>query len=70
MSMSDSSKDFQMPQKVVEVMIDNILRKNDIQKEEIKKNVSDEQKVMIKEMIEDLKKQVEQFNESKNKTIE
>ncbi|WP_068672574.1 spore coat protein [Oceanobacillus sp. Castelsardo] len=68
--MSDSSKDFQMPQKVVEVMIDNILRKNDIQKEEIKKNVSDEQKVMIKEMIEDLKKQVEQFNESKNKTIE
>jgi len=70
MSMSDSSKNFKMPQKVVEVMVDNIFRKNDIQKEEIKKNISEEQKIMIKEMIEDLKQQVEQFNKNNDETKE
>ncbi|KKE78153.1 spore coat protein [Oceanobacillus caeni] len=68
--MSDSSKNFKMPQKVVEVMVDNIFRKNDIQKEEIKKNISEEQKIMIKEMIEDLKQQVEQFNKNNDETKE
>lgn len=70
MSMGDSSKNFKMPQKVVEVMIDNIFRKNDIKKEEIKKNISEEQKIMIKEMIEDLKQQVEQFNKKNDETKE
>ncbi|MBU8791631.1 spore coat protein [Oceanobacillus caeni] len=68
--MGDSSKNFKMPQKVVEVMIDNIFRKNDIKKEEIKKNISEEQKIMIKEMIEDLKQQVEQFNKKNDETKE
>ncbi|WP_010651803.1 spore coat protein [Oceanobacillus massiliensis] len=61
--MSDSSN--QLPGKVVEVMVDSIFRKNGIKKEELKKNLSEEQKQMLKEMVEDLKKQVDQFNNKK-----
>lgn len=60
-SMSDSSK-HQVPGKVVDLMVDSIFRKNDIKADELKKNLSDEQKQMLKEMVEDLKDQVDQFN--------
>lgn len=43
-------------------MVDSIFRKNGIKPEELKKNLSDEQKQMLKEMVEDLKTQVDQFN--------
>lgn len=59
--MSDSSNQ-QVPGKVVDLMVDSIFRKNDIKPNELKKNLSDEQKQMLKEMVEDLKAQVEQFN--------
>ncbi len=63
--MSDHSKP-QIPEKVVEVVVDSIFKKNGVKPEELKKNLSDEQKKMLKEMVEDLKKQVDQFN-NKNK---
>ncbi|WP_337018431.1 spore coat protein [Oceanobacillus massiliensis] len=66
--MSDSSN--QLPGKVVEVMVDSIFRKNGIKKEELKKNLSEEQKQMLKEMVEDLKKQVDQFNNKKTEEEE
>lgn len=66
MSMSDSSNKFPIPQKVLEVMVDNILRKNGIDKQELKSNISDEQKQALKEMVEDLRKQVDQFSNSKD----
>jgi len=60
--MSDSSKQQPINDKVIEVLVDSIFRKNGIKSEEMKKNVSDDQKKMIKEMVEDLKLQVEEFN--------
>ena len=59
-NMSDVSK--QVPEKVVDLMVDSIFRKNGVKPDELKKNLSDEQKQMLKEMVEDLKDQVDQFN--------
>lgn len=65
--MSDSSNKNPVPNKVVEVLVDSIFRKNGIKPDEIKTNMSDEQKQMIKEMVEDLKLQVEQFGQNQKK---
>lgn len=65
--MSDSSKQQQVPNKVVEVLVNSIFRKNGLKPEELKANISDEQKKMIKEMVEDLKLQVEAFDQNNKK---
>ncbi|MFD1361148.1 spore coat protein [Lentibacillus salinarum] len=58
-----------IPEKVVKVMIDDIFRKNNVKPEEVKNNMSNDQKQMLKDMVEDLRTQVEQFNQGeKNKT--
>lgn len=66
--MGDSSNKQQpINDKVVEVLVDSIFRKNGIKSEELSKNISDDQKKKIKEMVEDLKLQVEEFKQnSKN----
>lgn len=66
-SMSDSPKQLQISDKVVETLVQSIFRKNGVNPEEAKRNISDEQKRMIKEMVEDLKKQVEEFNQNQKK---
>ena len=58
--MSDAPKQ-QIPEIVVDLMVDSIFRKNGIKPDELKKNLTDEQKHMLKEMVEDLKDQVDQF---------
>jgi spore coat protein W len=60
--MSDSSKQPFFPEKVVQLMVDNIFKKNGVKPEEMKNNISDEQKQMLRDMVEDLRKQVDQFN--------
>lgn len=65
--MSDSPKQLQLSDKVVETLVQSIFRKNGVNPEEAKRNISDEQKRMIKEMVEDLKKQVEEFNQNQKK---
>ncbi len=65
--MSDSSKQQAVPNKVVETLVDSILRKNGVKAEEIKRDIPEEQKKMIKEMVEDLKIQVEEFNKNNKK---
>ena len=68
--MSDSSKQPPLNGKLVEVMVQTILRKNGVKPDEVKNNIPEEQKQMIKEMVEDLKKQVEDFqqNQAKDKS--
>ncbi len=66
--MSESSKDPMMSNKVVEVMVDSIFRKNGIKPEEVKNNLSEKQREMLKEMVTDLKAQVEEFQEKKNES--
>lgn len=68
--MDDSSKRQAIPDKAVKLMIDNIFRKNNVKTEEAKKNISDEQKQALKEMVEDLKQQVDQFNKGDDKSSE
>lgn len=53
--------------KVVETLVKSVLGKNGVKAEEAKKNISDEQRAMLKEMVEDLKKQVEEFQQRQNK---
>lgn len=66
--MSESSKKAMMPDKVVEVMVDSIFRKNGIKPEEVKNNLSEKQREMLKEMVTDLKAQVEEFQEKRNES--
>jgi len=61
-----ANSDNSLPGKVVEVMVDSIFRKNGLKADDMKKNLTDDQKKMLREMVEDLKKQVEEFN-NKNK---
>lgn len=57
-----------LPEKVVELMVQQVLKKNGVKTDEVKNNVSDEQKQMLKDMVEDLRKQVEQFNAGEKNT--
>ncbi|UJL48152.1 spore coat protein [Virgibacillus sp. NKC19-16] len=64
----DSSKQQAVPDQVIQLMIQDILRKNNVKPEEVKKNISDEQKQALRTMVEDLKKQVDQFNNGEKNT--
>lgn len=66
--MSESSKKPVMPNKVVEVMVDSIFRKNGIKPEEVKNNLSEKQREMLREMVTDLKEQVEDFQQKNNES--
>ncbi|WP_010529279.1 hypothetical protein [Lentibacillus jeotgali] len=57
-----------IPEKVAKVMVDEIFRKNNVKPEEIKNNISNDQKQMLKEMVEDLREQVNQFNKGDKDT--
>lgn len=48
-------------------MVQTILSKNGVKPNEVKKNIPEEQKQMIKELVEDLKKQVEEFQQNQVK---
>ncbi|MBY7142201.1 spore coat protein [Virgibacillus sp. NKC19-3] len=64
----DSSKQQAVPDQVIQLMIQDILRKNGVQPEEVKRNIPDEQKQALRKMVEDLQKQVEQFNKGEKNT--
>ncbi|TFJ91334.1 spore coat protein [Lentibacillus salicampi] len=69
MTMAENqSKNDPIPGKVVKVMVDEILRKNNVKPEQVKNNISNEQRQMLKEMVEDLKTQVDQFNQGEKDT--
>lgn len=53
-----------MPNKVVEVMVDSIFRKNGVKPEEVKNTLSEKQREMLREMVTDLKQQVEEFQKN------
>lgn len=65
--MSDSSKPHPINDKVIEIMVQSVFRKNGIEPNEVKKNIPEEQKQMLREMVEELKKQVEDFQEKQKK---
>ncbi|MCM3740861.1 spore coat protein [Oceanobacillus luteolus] len=50
--------------KVVEVLVKSVLSKNGVKADEVKRSIPEEQKKMLREMVEDLKRQVEEFQQS------
>lgn len=64
----NASKNNAIPEKVVKVMVDEIFRKNNVKPEDVKNSISNEQRQMLKDMVDDLKKQVEQFNNGEKNT--
>jgi spore coat protein W len=50
-----------LPSKVVDLLVSDILKKNGINPKEAKRNLSKDEKKAIKELVDDLSKQVETF---------
>ncbi|SDN06247.1 spore coat protein W [Psychrobacillus sp. OK028] len=48
--------------KVIDLLVDDTLRRNGIDPDNIKKKLSDQQKKQLKELVEDLTTQVNKFN--------
>ena len=60
--MSDSSKKTNaIPNKVIELIVSNTLSKNGVDLNDVKGKLSDEQKRLLKELVEELSLQVDQF---------
>jgi spore coat protein W len=58
---SDSSQDPKIPNAIIDLLVSDLLRKNGINIEGAKGNLSDEQKQMLKDLVNDLTQQVEKF---------
>ncbi|MBZ6484015.1 spore coat protein [Priestia aryabhattai] len=70
--MSDSQKKPEIvPNKLMDLLVNDVFSKHGIDKEKIKGKLSEEKKQMLKEMVEDLSKRVDEFvkqtNTSNNK---
>lgn len=50
-----------IPNKVIDLLVSDTLRKNGVNLEEVKGKISPEQKQLLKELVEELTLQVEQF---------
>ncbi|MEM1505717.1 spore coat protein [Domibacillus sp. 8LH] len=60
--MSDSSKNPKiLSDKVIDLLVSTTLQKNGVNIEKAKSKLSDEQKKMFKDLVEDLTKQVDSF---------
>jgi len=57
-----------IPNKVIDLLVDDTLRRNGIDLENIKGKLSDQQKQTLKEIVEDLTKQVDAFKDQPTST--
>ena len=62
--MSDSSQNPNLSNKVIDLMVKDIFQKNNINVEKAKSNISDDQKEMLRELVQDLSQQVDSFLKS------
>jgi spore coat protein W len=56
-----------IPNSLVDLFVTDILQKNGISKKDIKEKITDDKKQAIKELVEDLSKQVESFVNANSK---
>jgi spore coat protein W len=61
---SDSSKKPELPKAIIDLLVSDVLIKNGINIEKAKGKLSDEQKKMLKELVNDLSQQVDSFVKS------
>ncbi|MBY0090718.1 spore coat protein [Priestia megaterium] len=67
--MSDSQRRPEIvPNKIIEVLVNDVFSKHGIDKEQVKGKLSEEKKQMLKEMVEDLSKRVDEFVKQTNTT--
>ncbi|MEW4281690.1 spore coat protein [Priestia megaterium] len=60
--MSDSQKNPEIvPNKLMDLLVNDVFSKHGIDKEQVKGRLSEEKKQMLKEMVEDLSKRVDEF---------
>ncbi|MED4051921.1 MULTISPECIES: spore coat protein [Priestia] len=65
--MSDSQKRPEIvPNKLMDLLVNDVFSKHGIDKEQVKGNLSEEKKKMLKEMVEDLSKRVDEFVKQTN----
>ena len=62
--MSDSSQNPNLSNKVIDLMVKDIFQKNNINIEKAKNNISDGQKEMLRDLVQDLSQQVDGFLKS------
>jgi spore coat protein W len=68
-NMSDSQRRPEIvPNKIIEVLVNDVFSKHGIDKEQVKGKLSEEKKQMLKEMVEDLSKRVDEFVKQTNTT--
>lgn len=66
-NMSDSPKRPEIvPNKLMDLLVNDVFSKHGIDKEQIKGKLSEEKKQMLKEMVEDLSKRVDEFVKQTN----
>lgn len=63
-SMSDSSRNPNLSNKVIDLLVKDIFQKNNINIEKAKNNISDGQKEMLRDLVQDLSQQVDGFLKS------
>ncbi|WP_160719192.1 spore coat protein [Bacillus sp. USDA818B3_A] len=70
--MSNSSDNPIIPKAVIDLLVSDVFKKNGISLDNAKKNLSDEQKQMLKELVKDLSQQVDSFvkNSTKENKVE
>jgi len=67
--MSDSQRRPEIvPNKIIDVLVNDVFSKHGIDKEQVKGKLSEEKKQMLKEMVEDLSKRVDEFVKQTNTT--
>lgn len=62
--MSDSSQRPNIPAKVIDLLVSDIFTKNSIKTDDVKGRLSEEQKQLLRELVEDLSQKVDAFVES------
>ncbi|HAQ07512.1 MAG TPA: spore coat protein [Bacillus bacterium] len=66
--MADPKKPNGVPNSIIDLLVNDIFKKNGINTEEVKGKLPNDQKQVIKELVEDLSKQVDSFLNSNNPT--
>ena len=62
--MSDSSQNPNLSNKVIDLLVKDIFQKNNINIEKAKSNISDGQREMLRDLVQDLSQQVDGFLKS------
>ncbi|ESU33583.1 hypothetical protein G3A_05115 [Bacillus sp. 17376] len=64
--MADQKKPNGIPNSIIDLLVNDLFKKNGINTEEVKDQITDDKKQAIRDLVEDLSKQVDTFLNSNN----